>query len=215
MSDVSKTVTSTTSLDLFSEQAKDVENMRRSLLSFDKTDANAARKAIQNITLLRVYHQLERIVRYTEMIDKLEDRIYQSIDMKLANSDPDDEELYYSLIPIQERLQKMMIESHKLLEPYLEMEQLAALEVPQEADPANSFTSMLLEQESREKVRTGVQQLMSIINTFDTTSTEVILEQKETVQSKAQEALSKLSSNESELSSNESEYQSKGESADA
>lgn len=200
MSDVSKTVTATTSLDLLSEQTKDVENMRRALVSFDKTDANAARKAIQNVTLLRVYHQLERIVRYTDLIDKLEDRIYQSIDMKLANSDPDDEDLYFTLIPIQERLQKMMIESHKLLEPYLAMEQLAALEVPQqEADPANSFASMLLEQESREKVRTGVQELMSIINTIDTTAKAEPQAQVESVQSKAQEALSKLSSSESEV----------------
>lgn len=205
MSDVSKTVTSTTSLDLLSEQAKDVENMRRALVSFDKTNPSAARKAIQNVTLLRVYHQLERIVRYTELIDKLEDRIYQSIDMKLMNSDPDDEDIYFTLIPIQERLQKMMIDSHKLLEPYLAMEQLAALEVPQQEDPANSFTSMLLEQESREKVRTGVQQLMSIINTFDTAAKEV---DTQSVQSKAQEVLSKLSSN-------ESKDQSEGETADA
>ena len=209
MSDVSKTVTATTSLDLLSEQTKDVENMRRALVSFDKTDANAARKAIQNVTLLRVYHQLERIVRYTDLIDKLEDRIYQSIDMKLANSDPDDEDLYFTLIPIQERLQKMMIESHKLLEPYLAMEQLAALEVPQqEADPANSFASMLLEQESREKVRTGVQELMSIINTIDTTAKAEPQAQVESVQSKAQEALSKLSSSDSEV-------QLEGESSDA
>lgn len=191
MSDEAKTVSSTTSLDLFSEQAKDVENMRRSLLAFDKSDPNAARKAIQNVTLLRVYHQLERIVRYTEMIDKIEDRVYQSIDMKLMNSDPDDEDLWFTLIPMQERLQRMMIESHKLLEPYLSMEQLSALDVPKEEDPANSFTSMLLEQESREKVRTGVQQLMSIINTFDAAE-KISSSNKEEVQNKAQEALSKI-----------------------
>lgn len=195
MSDAAKTVSSTTSsLNLFTEQARDVENMRRTLLSFDKNDPAAARKAIQNVTLLRVYHQLERIVRYTEMIDKIEDRIYQSIDMKLMNADPDDEDLWFTLIPMQERLQRMMIESHKLLEPYLSMEQLSALDVPKEEDPANSFTSMLLEQESREKVRTGVQQLMTIINTFDGTATESsdAGDQKESVQSKAQEALAKI-----------------------
>lgn len=203
MSDVSKTVTSTTGLDLFSEQAKDVENMRRALVSFDKSDPSAARKAIQNVTLLRVYHQLERIVRYTDIIDKLEDRIYQSIEMKLMNSDPDDEDLYFTLIPIQERLQKMMIESHKLLEPYLSMEQLTALEVPRDEDPANSFTSMLLEQESREKVRTGVQQLMSIINTFDAQDTSIQEEHKEAVQNKAQEALAKITENEAQIESKE------------
>lgn len=209
MSDEAKTVSSTTSLDLLSEQARDVANMRASLLSFDKRDPAAARKAIQNVTLLRVYHQLERIVRYTEVIDKIEDRIYQSIDMKLMNADPDDEDLWFTLIPMQERLQRMMIESHKLLEPYLSMEQLTALDVPKEEDPANSFTSMLLEQESREKVRTGVQQLMSIINTFDGVEASSN-DNKELVQNKAQEALSKISESNIEANIESSEVEDAG-----
>lgn len=193
MSDDSKTVTSeTTDLDLFVEQQGDVAAMRRTLLNFRKDDPNSARKAIQNITILRVYHQLERIVRYTSIMDQIEDRIYQSIEMKLQNADPDDEDIWFTLIPIQERLQKMMIESHKLLEPYLSMEQLTALEVPKEEDPSTSFTSILLDQESRERVRTGVQQLMDIINTFDTTAQDVT--DRSEVQTKAQEALEKLES---------------------
>lgn len=209
MSDVSKTVTATTSLDLLNEQVRDVDSMRRSLLCFDKTDVNAARKAIQNVTLLRVYHQLERIVRYTEFMDRLEDRIYQSIDAKLMNSDPEDEDIYYTLIPIQERLQKMMIESHKLLEPYLAMEQLSALEIPREEDMSTSFASMLLEQESREKVRTGVQQLMSIINTLDSNGQEINEQPKEVVQSKAQEALAQITKGQSKDQAQVTEEQSK------
>lgn len=177
------------SLSLTIAQHNDVQEMRNQLLSFDKKDSQAARKAVQNITILRFYHQLERIVRYTELIDKIEDRMYQSIELKLQNSDPDDEELWFTLIPMQERLQRMMIESHKLLEPYLSPELLAPLEVPKEEDPAKSFTSMILDQESREKVRTGVQQLMEVINTFDSTATEVNTTQ---VQAKAQEALANL-----------------------
>ena len=188
----SKTVSSgSSSTDLFVEQARDVANMRSSLLSFDKTDPSAARKAIQNVTILRVYHQLERIVRFTEMMDKIEDRIYQSIDAKLVNADPDDESLWLTLIPIQERLQKTMVESHKLLEPYLSMEQLSALDIPQEIDPASSFTSMILEQESRERVRTGVQQIMGIIDSIS--ASEQSVDQTEEVKAKAQEALAKIS----------------------
>lgn len=174
---------------LYTSQATDVEQMTSQLLAFDRTDANAARKAIQNVTLLRVYHQLKRIVRFLDMIDKLEDRIYQSIDAKLENSDPDDENLWFTLIPIQERLQKTMVESHKLLEPYLNMEQLATLSVPKEEDPATSFTSMILDQESREKVRTGVQELLSVINTFDATASQV---DKDDVKSRASEVLAEL-----------------------
>lgn len=160
-----KTVSS--SINLYSEQIKDVENMRNCLLSIDKTDPNAFKKAILNTTLLRVYHQLERIIRYTELMDKIEDRIYQSIEMKLDNADPDDEDIWQTLIPIQERLQRSMIESHKLLEPYLNMEQLSSLEVVQEQDPADSFTSMILDQEARERVRTGAQQLLAVISSMD------------------------------------------------
>lgn len=199
-----KTVSgSSSSTDLLVEQASDVANMRASLLSFNKSDPNAARKAIQNVTILRVYHQLERIVRYTEMVDKIEDKIYQSIDAKLMNADPDDETLCYSLIPLQERLQKMMIESHKLLEPYLALEQIAVLDVQQqEADPATSFASMILEQESRERVRTGVQQIMGIIDSLSILPHSQA--KTEEVQSKAQEALAKINAQDAEAS-NDSE----------
>lgn len=176
------------------QQMSDVQQMRDNLFSFNRTDPNAARKAIQNITLLRVYHQMERIVRYTELMDQLEDRLYQSIQAKLANSDPDDETLFLTLIPIQERLQKAMIESHKLLEPYLNMEQLSALEIPVQEDPADSFTSMILDQESREKVRTGVQELLAVINTVDASQADT--KDKEAVKDKAQEALAQIESQE-------------------
>ena len=119
--------------------------------------------------------------------------MYQSIDSLLNTSDPSDPTLYLQLIPIVERLQKSMVESHKLLEPYLSSEALTALEVPQE-DTSTSFTSMLLEQESREKVRTGVQQLMNIINTFDTQVQEV--NDTSNAQSKAQEVLAELENEE-------------------
>ena len=196
-----KTVSgSSSSTDLLVEQASDVANMRASLLSFNKSDPNAARKAIQNVTILRVYHQLERIVRYTEMVDKIEDKIYQSIDAKLMNADPDDETLCYSLIPLQERLQKMMIESHKLLEPYLALEQIAVLDVQQQAaDPATSFASMILEQESRERVRTGVQQIIGIIDSLSILPDSQA--KTEEVQSKAQEALAKIAAQDAESSS--------------
>lgn len=185
-----KTVSDSGSMSLFSEQMKDVSNMRASLLSFNKSDPQAAVKAIRNVTILRVYHQLERIVRYTEMMDKIEDRIYQSIESKLQMSDPDDEDIWATLIPIQERLQRTMVESHKLLEPYLNIETLSALEVPQAEDPATSFTSMILDQEGREKVRTGVQELLGIMSTID--AAEAPKEDKDAVKDKAQEALAEL-----------------------
>lgn len=175
---------------LLSEQMKDVANMRTSLLSFNKSDPQAASKAIRNITLLRVYHQLERIVRYTEMMDTIEDRIYQSLNAKLQESDPDDSDIWMQLIPIQEKLQRSMVESHKLLEPYLSADFLTALEAPQIEDPAASFTSMILDQEGREKVRTGIQELLGIMSDID--SQQIPEPEKAAVKNKAQEALAEL-----------------------
>ena len=193
--DEAKTVGGPDDLAIFTEQSRDVQNMRNALLSFDKSDATAASKAIRNVTLLRVYHQVESIVRYTEMIDKLQDRIYQSIDSKLANSDPDDETLCFTLIPLVERLQKNMIESHKLLEPYLSMEQLTTIEVPQQSDPADSFTSMILDQESREKVRTSAQQVLAAISALDNLPDADRQQELTSVQTKAQEAIAALQNN--------------------
>lgn len=187
----------TTTMPLYAQQLNDVQEMQNQLLTFDKSDPNAARKAIQNVTVLRVYHQLARIVRFTEMLDKLEDRYYQSIDAKLDEYTPDDPDAWFVLIPIAERLQKMMVDSHKLLEPYLSMEQLTALEVSvPDQDPTTSFTSMILDQESREKVRTGIQQLMDVINTFDSTAQDTT--DRPQVQAKAHEALAKLEESNSE-----------------
>ena len=186
-------------IDLYNSQARDVEAMRNSLLSFNRNDPMAARKAIQNVTILRIYHQLSRIVRFTEMMDKIEDRIYQSIDAKLENSEPDDDSLWFTLIPIQERLQKVMVESHKLLEPYLNMEQLATFEVEPAEDPTNAFASMILDQESREKVRTSAQEVLAAISAMDTlnqSEENTSQPQENTTQSKAAEVLAKLESEE-------------------
>lgn len=197
--DEAKTVGGPDDLALFSEQARDIQNMRAALLNFDKRDSQAAAKAIKNVTLLRVYHQVESIVRYTEMIDKLQDRIYQSIDAKLLNSDPDDENLCFTLIPLVERLQKNMIESHKLLEPYLNFEQLNSLEIPETTDPADSFTSMILDQESREKVRTSAQQVLAAITALEHIPEDQRQLELSAVQNKAQEAIASIKQSEGNI----------------
>lgn len=189
--DDAKTVGHSNSLSLLAAQSNDVSNMRATLLSFNKSDPQAAVKAIKNVTILRVYHQLERIVRYTEMMDKIEDKMYQSIEMKLQNADPDDEDLWLTLIPMQERLQRMMVESHKLLEPYLDIEALSSLEIPEQADPAASFTSMILDQEAREKVRTSVQTILAELDHIS--EVEANSEEISAVQNKAAEAIAELS----------------------
>lgn len=147
---------------LSAKQKEDVAKMRASLLSCsgDSTDVV---DTIQNITLLRVYHQISRIIRYLDMMDKLEDKLYQSIDSTLDKASPEDPATLLTLLRIQERLQKNMIESHKILEPYIDLSsQLEVLQpvIVEEIDE----TSGLLNQSSRDKVRVVAQNILNEID---------------------------------------------------
>ena len=138
--------------------------MRSSLLSFNMNNAQSAKAAIQNITIMRFYHQLSRIIRYTEMMDKLENKLYQAIDASIDRMSEDSPSTWITLLNIQEKLQKNMIESQKLLQPYLDMDNLSFVQIPDATDsPTDSFGSMLLDQSSRDKVRSSAQAVLDAI----------------------------------------------------
>ena len=149
-------------LDLFVSQCDDVSNMRNTLLSFNRSDPNAARKALQNITVLRVYHQISRIVRYTTMMDKIEDKMYQSIDAQLDELDPDDSEAWRTLVNLQSRLQENMIQSHKLLEPYLNLESLNFSSFSEDESIIESDAT-ILDRDSRERLRNSAQEVLQAL----------------------------------------------------
>lgn len=151
----------TSSLDLYTSQCNDVEAMRSSLLSIDRRDSNSARKAMQNITILRVYHQMSRIIRYTNLIDKLEDKMYQSIESQIDALSPDDEDSWRILLNLQTKLQENMIQSHKLLEPYLNFDSLNTIEIQSSDESGENYT--VLNQDSREKLRTSAQQVLEAL----------------------------------------------------
>lgn len=185
MSDETKTVSS--GLDLYVNQCSDVSKMKTSLLSCNKADPDSARKAIQYITVQRVYHQMSRIIRYTELLDKIEDKMYESIEMDLNNMDSADPMTWKTLLTLQSKLQESMIESHKLLEPYLKMETLTTIELPKD-DPNDTFTAMIVDQQSREKLRTAAQEVLAAVAVK-----EVEDDSKEvSVQDSAQQALANL-----------------------
>lgn len=148
--------------DLLISQYNDVQSMRDMLLSFNRTDPNAARKALQNITVLRVYHQITRIIRYTDLMDKLEDKMYQSIEAQIDDIDPDDVEGWRVLLNLQSKLQENMIQSHKLLEPYLNFESLNFTEIAPEADVVDS-EAMILDRDSRERLRNSAQEVLQAL----------------------------------------------------
>ena len=169
----SKTVSSNMSLDLYIKQLEDVNDMRSCLLTFNRNDPNAAKKAIHNITVLRVYHQMSRIIRYTEMMNKIEDKLYQSLDSTLDNMDVHDADSWRTLMVMQERLQENMIQSHKLLEPYLNLESLSFMNIePDEAIVDSEAT--IFDKDSRERLRNSAQEVLRALQQNDQTVEETI-----------------------------------------
>ena len=150
---------------LLRKQKEDVSRMRASLLSL-ATYGDTAKIAMQNITVLRVSHQLGRIIRYTEMMDKIENKLYEAIDNTLQTVDTYDMSGLLTLIGIQERLQESMIKSHKLLEPYLDMSKLDVVTIDNVGVAPNSEIT-ILSKESRNKLRVSAQQVLAALNNED------------------------------------------------
>lgn len=171
-----ETKTVSQDLDLFVDQANDVADMRNTLLSFNRTDPNAARKALQNITVLRIYHQVSRIIRYTDMMNKIEDKMYQSIDAQLDEMQPDDPEAWRTLVNLQSRLQENMIQSHKLLEPYLNFESLNFADIAPEPSVVDA-DAQIFDRDSREKLRNSAQEVLQALQ-LQTQKQEIVKENK-------------------------------------
>lgn len=158
---------------LIAKQREDVAKMRASLL-FCGTDSTTAMQAMKNITVLRIYHQISRIIRYLEMMDKIEEKLYQSIDCQLDKLDADGPLTWMTLLNIQERLQKNLIESHKILQPYLKIEEFTYTDLqPISTSDGDVSPAQILSQESRDKIRTSAQQVLSLLDTSERGNTEV------------------------------------------
>ena len=154
---------------LYSKQREDVAKMRTSLLACSD-DPVTSTKALQNITVLRVYHQISRIIRYLEMMDKIEEKLYESLDYRLDNMDVENPTAWMMLLNVQERLQKNMIDSHKLLQPYLNVEEFSLQSLMPTATTASSIesgTSAVLPKASRDKLRQSAQQILSELERAD------------------------------------------------
>ena len=117
-----------------------IERMKVALLSASLDDPLSAVSAIRQVTLLRVHHQVSRIIQYLDLMDRLESKLYQSIDLELINidaSNPDFNNIT-KLLAIQEKLQKSIVESNKLLAPYLDMEQYPAFTAIEASTPVSA-----------------------------------------------------------------------------
>lgn len=140
-------------------QNESISRMRNALLSLSIEDSTSVKTTIQQITVLRIYHQLVRIVKYLDIMDRLEDKLYESIDAQLMTMDVYDSSTMQELLLVQANLQKSMIESHKLLQPYLEIENLSIGELM--PDTTTDAKTSIIPETSREKLRIAAQTLLS------------------------------------------------------
>lgn len=141
-------------------QAEDVAKMRTSLLAC--SDPNNIVPAMKNITVLRVLHQVARIIRYLDMMDRIENKLYDSLDYFIENMSEADPLAWKRLLDIQERLQQNMINSHKLLQPYLNIDEFdfSDMLVSTASEPSDS----VLSKDSRELIRANAQKLIDILD---------------------------------------------------
>lgn len=160
--DLELSESSSSSDPLRAKQREVTEKMRTSLISIsDTNDMSVTRNALNNITAMRIYHQISRIIRYTEMMDRIEEKLYESIDYQLATLDVADTTTMMLLMRMQSSLQESMIESQKLLQPYLDIaDMIPTVEVQSDESGANLH---VLPKSSRDKIRIAAQSVLSDI----------------------------------------------------
>ena len=155
---ISNAPSSSTMDELCAKQKEDVAKMRASLLSCPPEDSVSVENAIRGVTVMRIYHQLTRIVRYTELMDKLEAKLYDAIENTIDSSD-ESAATWVLLLNIQEKLQKSMIESHKLLQPYMDVKEFNMKDLFSSTE-VQTTGKQIADQETREAVRQKANQVL-------------------------------------------------------
>ena len=149
-------------LDALSKVQKEgVSRMSTALLScsLDNMSVSAA-QAINQVTVLRIYHQVVRIVKYLDLMDKLENKLYESIEQTIETMPSANPTTWRLLLDAQERLQKSMVDSQKILAPYMNADILSDLTaIPAQSDSSNPV--QLMPAESRERIRMTAKAVLS------------------------------------------------------
>ena len=95
------------------------------------------------------------------MMDKIEEKLYESIDAQLDDIDIYSPTSWMMLLTVQEKLQKNMLDSQKLLEPYVQ--QLTTVEQYVQSTAVDQAVDDhgLLTKESRESIRSAAQLVLA------------------------------------------------------
>ena len=158
---------------LYIRQQRDVSQMRNVLLSCDSKNIHSVKTTIQNILVMQLTRNMSRIVKYSEVMDRLEDKLYASVDYTISSVDETDPDTLGKLLQMQKFLVTNMNESQKLLEPYLNGKynlDPIFTEVVDDAVNTESLGSELIDKDARERIRNSAQAVLNIIqNPLETT----------------------------------------------
>lgn len=124
------------------------------------SSSKTATAALQQIAVMRIYHQVSRVIKYLDLMDKLEDKLYESIEASMDNMTAANPSTWAMLLRIQTQLQNNMVQSQKLLEPYMNMD---TFNIPDFASDKEYIDAdaKLIPQESREKIRNTAQAILT------------------------------------------------------
>lgn len=141
-------------------QREDVAKMRASLLCCNR-EISSVKQALNNITMMRVFHELTRIIRYTELMDKLEAKMYESMEYRIEHADPTSDGTWIMMLEMQKNLQKSMSNSYNLLKPYLSLSKTDVTSMASFAD--KSVEPIPLDTKSRDSIRATAQSILNIL----------------------------------------------------
>lgn len=142
-------------------QREDTAKMRSSLLCCSGESSSLVKQALNNITVIRVYHELTRIIRYTELMDKLEAKMYDSMEYNIEHLDMKSSATWAMLMGMQANLQKSMENSYKLLKPYLTLSKTDITSITSAVD--TNVEAVPLDTKSRDSIRATAQHILALL----------------------------------------------------
>ena len=145
-------------------QREDIAKMRSSLLCCNG-DTSLIKRTLTDITVMRIYHEMSRIIRYTEMMDKIEDKMYESMSYAVEHANAESSGTWLMLMEMQKGIQKSMSNSYNLLKPYLSLSKTDMSAMATAID--TNVEAIPLDTKSRDSIRSTAQHILSLLGDPD------------------------------------------------
>lgn len=143
------------------KQREGIEKMRSALLAGSEDSTITAKSTMNSIAVLQLYHQVVRIIRYLDLMEKLEAKLYESIEFQIDSADYTSDATWPMLLGIQSNLQSAMDKSHKLMQNTLSIrDELISMDMCEEVSQDQTLPGVM-GPETRDRLRTNAQALLA------------------------------------------------------